>query len=338
MTLDLPVDLSGLVTLKQRLESFLKDYEEKVASARSQLHHVEALLEHYPTFTLSSSTPQLSVNPSASVPQDFSLSSSQISNDQAPSTRNEIVSVNGITPKAPAKKGRHRLEIVVTEPDRKRKPRQASPDMLPIFGGKTLTQAVLSVMEKYRGGCIDADGMVREVYGEVSEGDFAIVKDRITKNLSKGKIDGLWQRVPEQLGYYTIAVDDIDNSMVANLPRKTRGVKRISNQPSSKLTPINKGGRGRGKNTPLSSLKMRSPYQGSTIMEAIAKVMQEHKGEFVDADTVMRSLYGELPPETRRQAKDRITKGLSKGKIDGMWERVPERTGYYTLSMSAVMS
>jgi hypothetical protein len=324
MNLDLPVDLSGLVTLKQRLESFLQEYEEKVASARSQLHHLEALLEHYPTTSTGVGKRR--------------RGSKNLTPEATASGKNEIISVNGVATADLTVPRRTRRKAGITPPvpkERKRKPRQASPDMLPIFSGLTLTQAVLKVMEKLRGKCIDADGMAREIFGEVSEADYPIVKDRITKNLSKGKIDGLWERVPDQLGYYTISVQDLDQSLVKELPRKTRGVRRANNP----APVIKRGGRGRGKGSALSELKMLSPYQGSSLMEAIGKVMQEHKGEFVDADRVVRSLYGELlPPDMYRIAKDRITKGLSKGKIDGMWERVPERIGYYTLSMAAVMS
>jgi hypothetical protein len=86
----------------------------------------------------------------------------------------------------------------------------------------------------------------------------------------------------------------------------------------------------------MSSLVMRPLYQGNTLTDAIEKVLQERKGEFVNADSVVKALYGDLSAENFRQAKDRVTKNLSKGKLDGKWERVPNQLGYYTLSMSAV--
>jgi hypothetical protein len=119
-------------------------------------------------------------------------------------------------------------------------------------------------------------------------------------------------------------------------PKAAKASKAVSSAPkgSKKAEPAaqdKKSGR-------LSSLAFRPLYQGSTLTDAIEKVLQERKGESVNADSVVKAVYGDLPLENFRQAKDLVTKNLSKGKLDGKWERVPNQLGYYTLSISLIKS
>jgi hypothetical protein len=44
------------------------------------------------------------------------------------------------------------------------------------------------------------------LYGALSDDQYRVAKDRGTKSLSKGKIDDKWDRVPSQLGFYTLSV------------------------------------------------------------------------------------------------------------------------------------
>ncbi len=308
MSLELPLDHSALLASKERLQAFLAEYETKVAQAKEQLHHIEALLN-------------------LSFP--------------APPPRPALPST-AMTVRA------SRVEEAVESPAPKtRRRRDTSLKLLPPYQGKTLTEAVLSIFQENRGKCLDADTIVRLLYGELSGDRAALAKDRITKNLSKGKIDGLWQRVPGQTGYYTLSLEDIEADLASlNLPKKTRrGRTKKLDQPAetaskaprkTKSAKEGKVSAPKRRRNSLRDLKMRSPYQGSTMMNAISKVLKEREGEFVNADIVVKALYGELPNDIFRIVKDRVAKSLSKGKIDGLWERVPDRMGYYTLSMSAV--
>jgi len=308
MSLDLPLDQSALIASKERLQAFLAENEAKVAQAKEQLHHIEALLSFSSALVPQPSTPR-----------------------KVRATRTAKVLP---TAEQPAK---------IT-----RKRRDTSLKFLPQYENKTLTDAVLSIFQENRGKCLDADAIAKILYGDLPSDRMALAKERITKNLSKGKIDGLWQRVPNQIGYYTLSVEDIKDDIASlNLPKKTRGgrsktrtdnpspTQAVSRRKTKSVKEVKAEAPKRKRNS-LRDLKMRSPYQGSTMMNAISKVLKEREGEFVNADLVVKALYGELPNETFRLVKDRVTKSLSKGKIDGLWERVPEQTGYYTLSMSAV--
>ncbi len=85
-----------------------------------------------------------------------------------------------------------------------------------------------------------------------------------------------------------------------------------------------------------STVKLLKPYQSTTLIGAIELVLKQHEGSILSADNVVQTLYGDLKPNLFKIAKDRITKSLSKGKIEGKWERVPDQQGCYTLSLASL--
>jgi ferritin-like metal-binding protein YciE len=73
-------------------------------------------------------------------------------------------------------------------------------------------------------------------------------------------------------------------------------------------------------------------YQSKTMLDAIGQVLEENRGTSVSIEDVVQSLYGDLKPSLYKIAKDRVTKGLSKGKVNGMWQKVSGQQGFYTVS------
>jgi hypothetical protein len=370
MSIDLPVNLqpdgfsASLLALQSHLQGFLAEYEDKVAQARAQLAHVEALLGSLPT----------------EAPKAKSKKKEVIAPVIAPVVVPEIpaaivVPVVTEVPTAP-KKGRKPKAVAVTPlpapvatpaaKGRGRGHRRGSLTMRPSYEGLTLTEAIQKILTEREGQAVNADDVVNILYGNLEETVFRVAKERVTKNLSKGKGENKWSRVPTQLGYYTISLADLKSiptstikrgrgaskaakvepivEKVAKTPKAAKAPKAAKTPkavvPSPKATKAKKADLPTAtqpkKSGRMSSLVMRPLYQGNTLTDAIEKVLQERKGEFVNADSVVKALYGDLSVENFRQAKDRVTKNLSKGKLDGKWERVPNQLGYYTLSMSAV--
>ena len=95
-------------------------------------------------------------------------------------------------------------------------------------------------------------------------------------------------------------------------------------------------GKNKDKGVRNGKLKMKDSYQGKTMLDAIGMVLKANVGKAVSADSVVNSLYGALSDDQFRVAKDRVTKSLSKGKIDKMWDRVPNQLGVYTISASSL--
>ena len=378
MTIDLPVTLqpdgfgATLQALHSSLQGFLSEYEDKVAQARAQLAHVEALLGTLPAEAPRTKAKKKEVEAVAPV--------------VAPVVIAEVppAPTKGRKPKAAAKP-----EVAPAAKGRGRGHRRGSLTTRPAYDGLTLTEAIEKILNERQGQAVNADDVVNILYGDLTETVFRVAKERVTKNLSKGKGEDRWKRVPNQLGYYTLSLETLKTvptstikrgraasvkteapapkaakapktaAKAAPAPKATKATKapkavatkapkavatkapkatpvkatpkasKKAEAESSKASQPKKSGR-------MSSLVMRPLYQGNTLTDAIEKVLQERKGEFVNADSVVKALYGDLSAENFRQAKDRVTKNLSKGKLDGKWERVPNQLGYYTLSMSAV--
>jgi hypothetical protein len=392
MGLDLPTNVSvqdfgaSLVAIQKQLQSYLEANEEEVANARAKLKNVEALLATLPATTAKAGR-------------------------KAASKATEKVSPAAIEiPSIPvaAKVGRKKKEAKVVAPKKAEaapaKPagrpgrRSSSITLRPAYQGCTLTEAIEQVLQERKGQYVNADGVVDALYGDLTEEVLKVAKERVTKNLSKGKIEGRWDRVPEQLGYYTLSLKDASASAaksttktaakataktvakapkaakataktvakapkavkataktaakstakpaakVAKAPKKTEAAPKVSKK-TAKVAATKAPAATKTKAKPAAkaesggrsgSIKLRSSYQGCTLTEAIEKVLQERKGEYVNADSVVKALYGDLSAEVFRVAKERVTKNLSKGKIENKWERVPEQLGYYTLSLAAI--
>jgi hypothetical protein len=96
---------------------------------------------------------------------------------------------------------------------------------------------------------------------------------------------------------------------------------RVSS-PSKREAPARRG----------SAPRFLKAYQSKTMLDAIGQVLLEQRGASVSIEDVVQSLYGDLKPSLYKVAKDRVTKGLSKGKVNGMWDKVSGQQGYYTMS------
>ncbi|MEA5486454.1 MULTISPECIES: hypothetical protein [Pseudanabaena] len=378
MTIDLPVSLqpdgfgASLQALQTHLQGFLSEYEDKVAQARAQLAHVEALLGSLPAEAPKVKAKKkevVAVAPVVAAPVIAEVPPAP-TKGRKPKAIDKPEAAPAATPAAKGRGRGHRRGSLTTRP---------------AYEGLTLTEAIEKILNERQGQAVNADDVVNILYGDLTETVFRVAKERVTKNLSKGKGENRWKRVPNQLGYYTLSLETLKTVPISTIkrgraasvkaevpatkapktpkaPKAPKAAAKVAPAPkASKTTKAPKATKAVAPKAPkvapkaskkaeaeaarapqpkksgrMSSLVMRPLYQGNTLTDAIEKVLQERKGEFVNADSVVKALYGDLSVENFRQAKDRVTKNLSKGKLDGKWERVPNQLGYYTLSMSAV--
>ncbi len=370
MSIDLPVSLqpdgfgASLQALQSHLQGFLAEYEDKVAQARAQLAHVEALLGSLPA-----EAPKAKGKKKEAVAAVVPVLPVIVEAPPAPTKGRKPKAKAEVAP-APVSKGRGRGH------------RRGSLTTRPAYEGLTLTEAIAKILNERQGQAINADDVVNILYGELTETVFRVAKERVTKNLSKGKGENRWKRVPNQLGYYTLSLETLKTIPTSTIKRGRAASVKTEATPKTKAAPkapkaapkapkaaaktkaapkatkaapkaavaaakttakASKKAEAVAAKSPQpkksgrsSSLAFRPLYQGNTLTDAIEKVLQERKGEFVNADSVVKALYGDLSVENFRQAKDRVTKNLSKGKLDGKWERVPNQLGYYTLSISLI--
>lgn len=124
---------------------------------------------------------------------------------------------------------------------------------------------------------------------------------------------------------------------VANVARssKTQGSSTKSSLLKGKLSPKSKSGNLK----PKDLLELKPQYQGKPILVAIREALKSREGEALLTSEITRELHGDkLSPDLFKLAKGRLLKSLSKGKIDGLWDGVPGKTGYYTFSLKTLQS
>lgn len=81
---------------------------------------------------------------------------------------------------------------------------QHSEEMLPRYQQFNFTEAVAAVVNENPGQILTTEQVARELYGELSGKTLTKAKDRIGKTLWSGAKQNRWQRVPGQLGQYTL--------------------------------------------------------------------------------------------------------------------------------------
>jgi len=89
---------------------------------------------------------------------------------------------------------------------------------------------------------------------------------------------------------------------------------------------------------PRDILELKPQYQGKAILVVLGEVLKEREGEAVLTADIVNELHGKLSPDLFKIAKERLGKSLSKGKIDGLWDGVPGKTGFYTHSINTLKS
>ena len=83
---------------------------------------------------------------------------------------------------------------------------------------------------------------------------------------------------------------------------------------------------------------MLKKYEHLTRIQAIEKVLEEHKGNVCHIDFIVRSLYGDLDPKLFKVVKGRVHSTLSHGREKNYWASVPDEQACYTLDLSLVPS
>ena len=214
MSIDLPVSLqpdgfgASLQALQSHLKAFLSEYEDKVSQARAQLAHVEALLGSLPAEA-----------PKRGRKKEVKEAIAPVVAIAPIAVEVPIKPTRGRKPKAAAAKIEVEPSPAPVAKGRGRGHRRGSLTMRPAYEGLTLTEAIEKVLNERQGQSVNADDVVNILYGELTEPVFRVAKERVTKNLSKGKGEGRWKRVPTQLGYYTLSLETLKTIPTSTIKR-----------------------------------------------------------------------------------------------------------------------
>lgn len=190
---------------------------------------------------------------------------------------------------------------------------QPKTPLLPQYQHFSRSAAVEKLLQENIGTILHTDYIVRSLYGNLEPEVFKVEKQRLYKTLGKGVSKGLWDKVPDQPGCYTIDLKLVE--------REVQSTKTTSSQA---LTPKEKG-----------TLKLLPPYQHLNYTQAVATVLKENAGQNMDSEKVARTLYGDLEAKDLTEAKHKIGKILWTGARQKRWQPVALKLGFYTMASTS---
>jgi hypothetical protein len=204
----------SLKALQVQYRDIIEKYQPVVDHAHAQLTYIDGVLSGFSTIpanaigskSLEKSLEKSSAKSSAKS-ADNSIESAPVKSvEKSPeaSTENSIMKLTEKSPKPTAKKTLSPAKGAVKTPRKAPKPSNTSKTLQFIakYLGETLTSAVGKILSDRQGREVGIEEVVSVLYGDIDSEEFKVAKDRVTKNLSKGKVSGLWDRVDGKSGYY----------------------------------------------------------------------------------------------------------------------------------------
>jgi len=190
--------------------------------------------------------------------------------------------------------------------------------LLPQYANLNKQQAVEQLLREHSGSILDTDYIIYSLHGKLEPEEIKQEKLRMYDTLKKGVEKGLWDRVPDSPGCYTL------------------DLKLINSDSSQKKAEDNKRQGQKSKRKSKDEILPR--YQNLSLIEAVETVVRENQGQILTTDKVARELYGELKGYALTKAKEKVGKTLWHGAKQGLWQRVPQQMGCYTLDLEELTS
>lgn len=303
--------VESLMELRAYYQALYEEQQQKVAHAREQLSHLNALLadslvlQHNGQHSVSIQSATVEREPQA-------LAATTDAQHQEESSPEESEPPNSLNSplSSPASQ---------TEQLQEDEPTQLPPvktPLLPQYANLTKLQAVEKLLREYSGGIVDTNYIIYALHGKLEPEDIKEEKPRMYDTLKKGVEKGLWERVPNSPGCYTL------------------DLKLLESEAKKKEAEDNKR-QGR-KSRYKSRDEMLPRYQNLSFTDAVEAVLREKAGQTLTTDKVAKELYGELKGYALTKAKEKIGKTLWSGASQGRWQRVPGKLGSYTLDLKLV--
>lgn len=193
--------------------------------------------------------------------------------------------------------------------DRPQQSRSLKTPLLPQYQDLSKSEAVEQLLQENEESILHVDYIIRALHGELEPEDLKAEKPRMNDTLRKGVEKGLWDKVPDAAGCYTV-----DLKLVEQKSQRTKA--QDAGGTSAPLLPV---------------LPLLPRYRDMSFTGAVETVVRENAGEILTPETAARALYGEIEGKALTQAKAKVGKILWNGAKQGRWQSVPGRLGAYTL-------
>ncbi|KJH69616.1 hypothetical protein [Aliterella atlantica] len=216
-------------------------------------------------------------------------------------------------------------EIEAPQANRGNKTQLLKTPLLPQYQHLTRSEAVEKLLQENIGTILHTDYIVRSLYGNLEPEAFKVEKQRLYETLGKGIAKGLWDKVPDQPGCYTVDIKLVDREVKPDQPASSQQAKVANEHTATGITPKSNG-----------ILKLLPAYQHLNYTQAVATVLQENAGQEMDSEKVARILYGDLEGKNLSKAKDKVGKILWTGARQKRWQSVVGKLGAYTMVLEKV--
>ncbi len=317
--------VESLMELRAHYQALYEEQQQKVAHAREQLSHVNALLadslvlqhngQHSVSIqsaTVEEREPQALAGTTDAQHQEESPPEGE---SEPPDSLNPPMS----SPASQAEQPQEDEPTQLPEEALDSEPRQLPPvktPLLPQYANLTKLQAVEKLLREHSGSILDTNDIIYALHGKLEPEEIKEEKPRMYDTLKKGVEKGLWDRVPNSPGCYTL------------------DLKLLESEAKKKEAEDNKRQGRKSRYKPRDEMLRR--YQNLSFTDAVETVLRENAGQTLTTDKVAKELYGELKGYALTKAKEKIGKTLWSGASQGRWQRVPGKLGSYTLDLKLV--
>jgi hypothetical protein len=338
---DSPI-LEQLIALRDHYQVLVEQHEHKVIHARQQLTHINALLVDQ--FLPASGSAALSI---AALQQEPSFLPAISGATAALSSLSAPDAPTGVASDDTDDDDEDESELMATtaaqsSPDLKRFGPQTKLPLLKPYAHLSKIGAVKQVLQENQGNVLQADSIIKTLYGDLSIEDLRDERIRIRATLNLGVRQGLWTRLKGRGGRYTL---EPQKAQSATAKTKTKAEKSTRGRGARAASaPVEKPAGKRGaksvaatakspaKAAAKSAAKM-SPtgrrLRGGSLMERVINVMRAHPGEVMTSESVAQEIFGSLQGGERAKARRRISDIFSKGVPLKHWRRVQNQKGAY---------
>lgn len=301
--------LTPLLELRDHYARLVKEYEILYSEARSQLHHVDALLSNWTSASdLPDKLTAVQRLHEISAAPDSSLSVSHV--NSLDSSQSEVIDSENFEPEITDIPDTPTSTTSPANIDRSNK----VPDipMLPEYKTQNRMEAIKNLLQEHLGTVCHIDFIVRSLYGDLEPHIFKVVKGRVQSSLTQGRERQVWWGIPDEPGCYTL-----DLSLVTS--NKTKGYARTSNKKKKSFSvPSN------------NVIPMLEEFEGLFLIDALSDFLEQNSGRVFSVGEIIEGIYGELDEEEVREVKSKVLNELSRGYRTGRFSRVPDKIGFYT--------
>lgn len=206
----------------------------------------------------------------------------------------------------------------------------------------TLIDGLAALRDRYISMLSDAEHQAEHAKVQLVHLNALLVDQMFSPGLAPANLGTAeFQSAPSSAALPPAVVADIP-VFIAPAPAVSAPASPRGKKAAAPKAPVTKGRKAPGQMSKSSTrdtvLPLLPPYGGLTKIQAVQRVMEEHSGQEIHLDEVIRILHGELDKITLRQERGRMRNLMWRGADRKLWDKIRGKDSYYTLKISLLPS